>query len=113
VQRVHLTPDFVPDFLVAGSYFGTNAIDSCRCLVLNGRKFSAHVVPELQNVRLECRHASGQELKTFHFSFENLDSTDHNLSPACRGSTPLDVPRACRLDDGSIVKATAQTKTGS
>ena len=73
-QRVH----FTPNILVDGSYFRTDAIDSRRYFLPNGRKFNAHVPPELQNLRLECCHASGQELKTFHFSFENFDSADQN-----------------------------------
>jgi hypothetical protein len=60
VQRAHLAPGF----LVAGAHFSAYGIVSGRDFLPNGRKSTAHLVSELQNLRLECRHASGEKFKT-------------------------------------------------
>jgi hypothetical protein len=61
-----------------------------RELPSHSRKFTAHLVPQLQNLQLYRRHSRGQDFERFHLLFQNRHALGQ-ISPTWRS------------DDGSIV----------
>src|SRR5687767_2346259 len=76
------------------------------------RKFSTHVLAELQNLRLEIVDTSGEFFESFHFFFENL----HPAGQWRRRHTRLLAGRRASGmpgDDGSIVRVSQQAPRGT